>query len=95
MNPSVLRRELSLSSERKAVFAGIETLRAEFLGDVERARVAATMDVEEVVQRQARAFVVEAESLIDMMFWRALILLGIGLVGLAIILRVSRPPTPA
>lgn len=85
----------AVSGERRAIFDGIESLRGELLGDVERARIAATNDVETVVQRQARAFVIEAESLIDKIFWRALILLAVGLVGLAVVLRLSRSPNTA
>jgi len=47
-------------------------------------------DLEALVERQAQAFVAEAEGLIDRLFWRVLILFAFGLVGLAIILRWTR-----
>lgn len=82
----------ALTVERQHIFEDIDTLRTVLLEDVERARVAATTDLEAVVARQSQLFVAETQGLIDVVFWRALILLSVGLVGLAVVLRLSRTP---
>ena len=82
----------ALTVERQHIFEDIDTLRTVLLEDVERARVAATTDIEAVVARQSQLFVAETQGLIDVVFWRALILLSVGLVGLAVVLRLSRTP---
>ena len=85
----------ALSGEREIVLDYVSSLRTILLGDFEQARAEAATNVEAVVERQAEAFIAETEDLIDMMFWRALILLLIGLVGLTIVLRSTRRPAPA
>lgn len=85
----------TLSQERVAVFDELDTLRAAVLQDLETARDGATSDLEGLAERQARVLVHEAHGLVDMLFWRALILIAVGLVGLAIVLRVTRPTTTA
>ncbi len=82
----------ALLAERQRIFEDVDTLRAVLLEDVKRESVAATMALEAVVARQSQLFVAEAQGLIDLAFWRALILLSAGLVGLAVVLRLSRTP---
>lgn len=85
----------AISGEREAVFDDVNSLHAAVVSDFDQARATVTTDVEVIVERQAQAFVVEAEGLIDLVFWRILILLAIGLVGLALVLRWARPRATA
>ena len=80
----------ALSHEREIIFEDVNALQSVLTADLQEARVGVTTDIEAVVVRQAQAIVLEAESLIDMVFWRALILLAIGLIGLAAVLRWAR-----
>jgi hypothetical protein len=82
----------ALTVERQRVFEDMDSLRAVLLEDVERAHVAATTNLEAVEARQSQLVVAEAQGLMDLMFWRTLILLSVGLVGLAVVLRLSRTP---
>ena len=80
----------ALSSERKIILAELDSLRSVVTNDLKQARVDGTTDLELLVERRAQGFVDEAEGLVDVVFWRALTLLALALVGLAIVLRWTR-----
>ncbi len=81
---------VSISAEREAIMNDIDSLRSDIMDDLRAVTAVTTTEVEEMVDRKALAIVAESESLVDMMFWRALILIAIGLAGLAIVLRSTR-----
>ena len=80
----------ALSQERAAIMSDVDALRAVLVGDVERARVAATSELEALVDRQVQLIADETDGLVDRIFWRALIVVVIGLLGLALVLRFAR-----
>jgi len=80
----------AVTVEREAILAEIEVLRETVTRDLEQALVDVLSDAEALVERQAATLMVEAEGLVDLIFWRLLVLVAIGCVGLAIALRLSR-----
>ena len=82
---------LAITEERQAILGEAERLRAQVTRDVERIRIDATTDIQSGVDRQVERLMAETDSLITKIFWRALVLIAVTLVGLALVLRLARP----